>query len=340
MLPGEELLSCPFCGGEGEFGYVDDVESPDHGGHFLQCTEAGCGASIGLIYNNGEDPKPLLAERWNRRTTSAGGWVLVPREPTHEMLEGLTARQLFDAGWWFSSGAELACTDATDEHLTECNESDWREWCGFRAAAAEAWASADGVGRAPRPPVIERDSSRDDQSFKSRAEQAEARLAKVEGALEPFAEAASKMDDLPASWAVLLKPFQYSLSRHEVRTSDFRRAREALASEGLGSGEGGKGRDPGTSPSSPNGDPTGWRTMESAPRDGSVVWTFGTLHSDGVGEPAAVQRSWFGAYGWQSDEWGGHEPSFWAPLSSAKPIVGESSRDEPKNPLNPTTEEG
>ena len=33
----------------------------------VQCTKARCGASVGLIYNNGEDPKPLLAERWNRR---------------------------------------------------------------------------------------------------------------------------------------------------------------------------------------------------------------------------------------------------------------------------------
>lgn len=74
----EKLEPCAHCGGEGVFGYVDDPESPDHGGHFLQCTEARCGSSVGLIYNNGEDPKPLLAERWNRRPTAPApdaGWL-------------------------------------------------------------------------------------------------------------------------------------------------------------------------------------------------------------------------------------------------------------------------
>ena len=62
------LKPCPFCGADdAEYGYVDDEESPDHGGHFIQCPHARCGASVGLIFNNGEDPKPLLVERWNRR---------------------------------------------------------------------------------------------------------------------------------------------------------------------------------------------------------------------------------------------------------------------------------
>jgi len=64
------LKPCPFCGGDDPvFGYVDDPDSPDHGGHFIQCPHQLCGASTGLRYACGDDPRPLLAETWNRRTT-------------------------------------------------------------------------------------------------------------------------------------------------------------------------------------------------------------------------------------------------------------------------------
>ena len=61
------LEPCPFCGESAGFGYVDDVASPDHGGHFVQCSNASCCGSVGLIYAAGDDPKPLLIEHWNRR---------------------------------------------------------------------------------------------------------------------------------------------------------------------------------------------------------------------------------------------------------------------------------
>lgn len=63
----ETLLLCPFCGGYAVESQVDDQDSPDCGGHFIQCTEATCGASSALIFACGDDPKPLLRERWNRR---------------------------------------------------------------------------------------------------------------------------------------------------------------------------------------------------------------------------------------------------------------------------------
>lgn len=60
------LMPCPFCGGEAEYGEVGG-DGLDFGGQFIQCTNALCGASSALIFPCGHEPKPLLAERWNRR---------------------------------------------------------------------------------------------------------------------------------------------------------------------------------------------------------------------------------------------------------------------------------
>jgi len=63
-----DLLPCPFCGGTPVAGVIDDPESHDLGGHFIQCSEPTCGASSNLRFSCGEDSWPLLAEQWNRRT--------------------------------------------------------------------------------------------------------------------------------------------------------------------------------------------------------------------------------------------------------------------------------
>lgn len=62
-----EILPCPFCGGAAMFGEVEDESSPDFGGHFIHCTELRCSASTNLRFASGDDPRPLLAEQWNRR---------------------------------------------------------------------------------------------------------------------------------------------------------------------------------------------------------------------------------------------------------------------------------
>jgi hypothetical protein len=62
-----ELLPCPFCGGDAEYGEVGG-QGDDAGGHFIQCTDARCAASSALIFPCGDEPKPLLRECWNRRT--------------------------------------------------------------------------------------------------------------------------------------------------------------------------------------------------------------------------------------------------------------------------------
>lgn len=69
-----ELLPCPCCGSAAEF---DEATGDDFGGHFIACTNRLCGLTTPLMFACGEDPKPLLAERWNRRAPAG-----VPREPT------------------------------------------------------------------------------------------------------------------------------------------------------------------------------------------------------------------------------------------------------------------
>jgi hypothetical protein len=62
--------------------------------------------------------------------------------------------------------------------------------------------------------------------------------------------------------------------------------------------------------------PPTWAPIETAPKDGQPVLTWGCIHERGsdVGERPRVQLSRFGRYGWESCEWGGHEPTHWAPL--------------------------
>lgn len=62
-----ELLPCPFCGGVAAHGLVEDEDSPEDSGHYIQCTDPRCGASTNLQFACGDDPKPLLTEQWNRR---------------------------------------------------------------------------------------------------------------------------------------------------------------------------------------------------------------------------------------------------------------------------------
>ena len=58
------LLPCAHCGSTRASTQNQD---PDHltGGYYIECQD--CGASTGLRFACGEDPKPLLVEQWNRR---------------------------------------------------------------------------------------------------------------------------------------------------------------------------------------------------------------------------------------------------------------------------------
>lgn len=65
LLP-TALKPCRLCGSRAEFGEITDMDHPDFGGHFIACTNEGCQCCVGLRYANKDDPRPLLAEQWNR----------------------------------------------------------------------------------------------------------------------------------------------------------------------------------------------------------------------------------------------------------------------------------
>ena len=59
---GYDLCPCPFCGGSAAFGVSEDRDN----GEYVQCQK--CFASTALVYPLMEDAKPILADKWNRRS--------------------------------------------------------------------------------------------------------------------------------------------------------------------------------------------------------------------------------------------------------------------------------
>ena len=62
----DRLLPCAHCGSPATFMTVER-ESINQGGEYIDCTNKECGATSVLMFATGEDVKPLLAERWNKR---------------------------------------------------------------------------------------------------------------------------------------------------------------------------------------------------------------------------------------------------------------------------------
>jgi hypothetical protein len=78
----DRLKNCPFCKGAAEF------DQAPCGGYFVECQR--CGASTGLRYACGDDPKPLLMEQWNTRVREQQATASV----TEEMVEAAYGRYL------------------------------------------------------------------------------------------------------------------------------------------------------------------------------------------------------------------------------------------------------
>lgn len=60
-----------------------------------------------------------------------------------------------------------------------------------------------------------------------------------------------------------------------------------------------------------------WQPIETAPKDGTSVLTWGCVHDDGgvhMFETPSFQLSRFGETGWVSAALGTHEPTHWMPL--------------------------
>lgn len=75
-----ELSPCPFCGSTAQWHHNDGTATMEStaGAHWIDCRS--CGASTNLRYSLLEDCRPLLAEQWNRRTSS---------QPTSEVLAAM-----------------------------------------------------------------------------------------------------------------------------------------------------------------------------------------------------------------------------------------------------------
>jgi len=100
-----ELKPCPHCGSDAAFRIESsELLGGDHplaGMEYIDCTNKRCGASTIAMYSTGEDCKPLLAERWNRRLDAAikaaqqqqkpikekpVGWLVLRCDGTHEFV--------------------------------------------------------------------------------------------------------------------------------------------------------------------------------------------------------------------------------------------------------------
>jgi hypothetical protein len=60
-----KLRPCAHCGSGAVFGVITREDSEDYGAEFIECLV--CKITTPLIFPCMDDPKPRLAEKWNRR---------------------------------------------------------------------------------------------------------------------------------------------------------------------------------------------------------------------------------------------------------------------------------
>lgn len=91
-----DLNPCPFCGSEAMFTVEQREDHPDVGGHSAMC--GSCGAGVGYIFACGEDPRPRLAELWNKRTAPPKEIAVAAQHFVENHYSGPLhmARQVFD----------------------------------------------------------------------------------------------------------------------------------------------------------------------------------------------------------------------------------------------------
>ncbi len=67
MTPSDTpLLPCKHCGSTASFHEIEDMDDENFGGHYIACDNTACGMTTNLRFASKEDPRPLLAEQWNR----------------------------------------------------------------------------------------------------------------------------------------------------------------------------------------------------------------------------------------------------------------------------------
>ena len=86
------LGPCPCCGTAAAFG---EATGDDEGAYFVHCINGACGLTTNLMFACMDDPLPILAEKWNRRTERFRPALLQLLEDVHdltadsEMLDGV-----------------------------------------------------------------------------------------------------------------------------------------------------------------------------------------------------------------------------------------------------------
>ena len=78
----EGLGPCPCCGSAASFG---TATGDDEGAYFVYCTNGACGLTTNLMFACMDDPKPLLAEKWNLRTERFRPALLQLLEDVHDL---------------------------------------------------------------------------------------------------------------------------------------------------------------------------------------------------------------------------------------------------------------
>jgi hypothetical protein len=80
------LLPCPMCGCN-SIAIKNEQPADNSGGYFIECPD--CGTSTSLRYACGDDPMPLLAEQWNRRT-STQHQIAAPAQDARTAFEAIS----------------------------------------------------------------------------------------------------------------------------------------------------------------------------------------------------------------------------------------------------------
>lgn len=116
-----DLLPCPMCGTVAHFFKIDDIDQKDFGGQGICCQTEGC-VQIGLIFACMDDPKPTLAEKWNRRDE----WRPIETAPHH--MEVLVWRA--DSGVFIAKLTNPEAVITPEEMERENLEfpDDFEEW--------------------------------------------------------------------------------------------------------------------------------------------------------------------------------------------------------------------
>jgi hypothetical protein len=169
-----DLLPCPFCGSEAIFQECTDPDDEaNFGGWYIDCT--GCIATSDLRFASKEDPRPLLAEAWNRRVLPPGSDPSpAPCLDAKEMMRDVFTSWLKHRAAILTSPAEPAARHSTGAmELARLVLSKWRNaegvgfhylpWETLTAAVATTITSAEQGARAKALIQFSKQQAEDDK---------------------------------------------------------------------------------------------------------------------------------------------------------------------------------